>query len=214
MQPHAAPALPLASSALEPFPPVCGALAEALKDDAFYQAVTIDHAADPALRHRVLAHYFVLALDEARAVGEVHLAGDDGAALWLTPEAPVSHRALHGERRTQALSQLLGAVGFGHYQHIGAAMEAQVPADLHGAWYLSILGVRPAAQGQGLALRLLQPTLARADQARATCYLETFNPLSLPFYRRLGFVRVVECVEPVSGRPYWLLAREAAQLQP
>jgi GNAT superfamily N-acetyltransferase len=193
---------------------VCGALAEALSDDAFYQAVTIDHAADPALRHRVLAHYFVLALDEARAVGEVHWAGDDGAALWLTPEAPASRRALHGERRTQALSRLLGPIGFGHYQHIGAAMEAQVPAVLHDAWYLSILGVRPAAQGQGLAQRLLQPTLARADQARATCYLETFNPLSLPFYQRLGFARVVECVEPVSARPYWLMVREAAQRQP
>lgn len=213
MQPHTTPALPLTSSALEPFPPVCGALAEALKDDAFYQAVTIDHVGDPALRHRVLAHYFVLALDEARAAGEVHLAGDDGAALWLTPDAPASHRALHSERRTQALSSLLGPAGFGHYQHIGAAMEAQVPADLRGAWYLSILGVRPAAQGQGLAQRLLQPTLARADQARATCYLETFNPLSLPLYRRLGFVRVVGCVEPVSGRPYWLMAREAVQSQ-
>lgn len=201
---------PSTSAALAPFPPVCSALAEALRDDAFYQAVTIDHAADPALRHRVLAHYFALALDEARAVGEVHRAGDDGAALWLTPEAPASDRALHSERRTQALSRLLGPIGFGHYKHIGAAMEAQVPADLHSAWYLSILGVRPAAQGQGLALRLLQPTLARADLARAACYLETFNPLSLPFYRRLGFVRVVECGEPVSGRPYWLMAREAA----
>lgn len=209
MQPHTNSSRHL-TSALEPFLSVCGALAEALKDDAFYQAVTVDHATDPALRHRVLAHYFELALDEARAVGEVHLAGNDGAALWLTPEAPASDRALHGERRTQALSCLLGPLGFGNYQHIGAAMEAQVPADLHGAWYLSILGVRPAAQGQGLAQRLLQPTLARADQARATCYLETFNPLSLSFYRRLGFVRAVECVEPVSGRPYWLTAREAA----
>ena len=212
MQPHPTPSRPL-TCALESFPPVCGALAEALKDDAFYQAVTIDHVGDPVLRHRVLAHYFVLALDEARAVGEVHLAGDDGAALWLTPDAPASHRALHSERRTQALSRLLGPAGFGHYQHIGTTMEAQVPADLHGAWYLSILGVHQAAQGQGLAQRLLQPTLARADQARATCYLETFNPLSLPFYRRLGFVRVVGCLEPVSGRPYWLMAREAVQSQ-
>lgn len=196
---------------LAPFSPTCGALAEALRDDAFYQAVTIDHAADTALRYSVLAHYFALALDEARAVGEVHLAGDDGAALWLTPEAAASDRALHGECRTQALSHLLGPIGFGNYQRIGAAMEAQVPADLRSAWYLSILGVRPAAQGQGLALRLLQPTLARADVACAPCYLETFNPLSLPFYRRLGFERQVECVEPVSGRPYWLMVRAAAR---
>ena len=211
MQPHATPAQPPASGALEPFAPVCGALAEALRDDAFYQAVTIDHAADPALRHRVLAHYFALALEEARAVGEVHVSGADGAALWLTQEATASAQAQHGERRTQGLSRLLGPAGFANYVRIAAAMEEQVPGDLRGAWYLSILGVRPAAQGQGLAQGLLRLTLARADLARAICFLETFNPLSLPFYRRLGFTRTVECVEPVSGRTYWLMVREAVR---
>jgi ribosomal protein S18 acetylase RimI-like enzyme len=211
MQPHARPAQPPESGALAPFAPVCGALAEALREDAFYQAVTIDHAADPALRHRVLAHYFALALDEARAVGEVHVSGADGAALWLTQEATASEQALHGERRTQGLAGLLGPAGFANYGRIAAAMDAQVPGDLQGAWYLSVLGVRPAARGRGLAQRLLGQTLARADLARAACYLETFNPLSLPFYQRLGFARAVQCVEPVSGRTYWLMAREAAR---
>ena len=86
-------------------------------------------------------------------------------------------------------------------------MEQQLPAYLAGAWYLSILGVRPAARGQRLAQRLLELTLTRADQQGETCYLETFNPLSLPFYRRLGFDHEIHCFEEVTGRHYWILTR-------
>ena len=73
---------------------------------------------------------------------------------------------------------------------------------------MSILGVHPAARGQGLAQRLLAPTLAHADRQGAVSYLETFNPLSLPFYERLGFGGSVEGREPVTGRAYWLLVRQ------
>ena len=86
-------------------------------------------------------------------------------------------------------------------------MAQQLPAALEPVWYLSILGVRPQARGQGLAQRLLAPTLARADREQAVCYLETYNPLSLPFYARLGFGPQAEHVEPVMARRYWLLVR-------
>ena len=198
------------SPSLRAHPHVCAALAEALLDDPFYQAVTIDHAADPDRRLQVLAHYCALAMDEARAVGNVQVADPHGAALWITPYAPVADKAHHSAQRTGSLRQLLGPRGFDHYERICAAMEAQVPADLHNAWYLSILGVHSAVRGQGLAQRLLSPTLARADHAGAACYLETFNPLSVPFYRRLGFTRVVECLEPTTGRAYQLMVRAAA----
>ncbi len=209
MQPHSTASQILPSGALEPFLPVCGALAEALLDDPFYQAVTIDHAADPARRQQVLTQYCALAMEEARAVGDVQVAEPDGAALWITPHALAADRAKHSAQRTSSLRQLLGPQGFDNYQRICAAMETQVPADLHSAWYLSILGVQSAARGQGLAQRLLAPTLARADQAGATCFLETFNPLSVPFYRRLGFTQSVESVDPITGCSYQLMVRAA-----
>src|SRR3989344_162823 len=127
------------SPSLHAHPHACAALAEALFNDPFYQAVTIDHAANTVRRLQVLA-------------------------------------------------------------------------DLHSAWYLSIPGVHTAARGHRLAQRLLAPTLAKADQAGASCFLETFNPLSVPFYSRLGFTRSVECVEPITGSTYWLLVRGAAVL--
>lgn len=202
------------SRSLQAHPHACAALAEALFDDPFYQAVTIDHAAAPARRQQVLTHYCALAMDEARAVGDVQVADPHGAALWITPHASAADKATHSDHRTASLRQLLGPRGFDHYHRICAAMELQVPADLHSAWYLSILGIHTAARGQGLAQQLLQPTLARADEAGAACFLETFNPLSVPFYRRLGFTRSVECVEPATGCTYWLLVRVAALQSP
>lgn len=198
------------SPSLHAHPHACAALAEALFNDPFYQAVTIDHAANTVRRLQVLAHYCALAMDEARAVGDVQVADLHGAALWITPHAPAADKAQYSAQRTRSLRQLLGPLGFDHYQRICAAMEAQAPADLHSAWYLSILGVHSAARGQGLAQRLLSSTLARADHAGAACYLETFNPLSAPFYRRLGFTRVMECLEPTTGRAYQLMVRAAA----
>lgn len=190
-----------------PFSVAAAALAEALCDDPFYQAVS-QSAQDGAARQLMLSRYFAAALDEARVVGQVQIAGQDGAALWLLPSDP-KVEAAETARRELALADTIGPAGLATYRAVCAGMAAQVPAGLAGAWYLSILGVRPAARGAGLAQSLLAPTLAAADQAGAVTWLETFNPLSLPFYQRLGFVTVHPLHEPVMGRDYWLLVRPA-----
>ena len=186
---------------------VCEALAVALVDDPFYRAVSVA-AADEAARHRMLTDYFALAYLESAGAGEVQLSAPDGAAFWNTPEVPSAVAQQCALARKDGMQQLLGARGFGNYREICEGMAQQVPAHLAGAWYLSILGVRPAARGKGLAGQLLQPTLRRVDQAGALSYLETFNPLSLPFYRQHGYVHEVRCFEPVTQRDYWLMVRE------
>ena len=70
------------------------------------------------------------------------------------------------------------------------------------AWYLSIVGVAPSAQGHGIGARLIEPTLAEADEAGAHCYLETFDPRNPRFYERPGFSAVGFHVEPVTGSTY------------
>ncbi|KKC37273.1 hypothetical protein WH87_11985 [Devosia epidermidihirudinis] len=183
------------------------ALAAALQDDPFYRAVTIT-AENEAARLDMLAQYFDHALEEARHVGDVQIAGDDGAAIWVTDIADAATVAAESARRTAALGVVLGDKGVAAYAEIGAAMEALVPDHLADSWYLSILGVRPEARGRGIARDLLAPTLAKADIAGATSFLETFNPLSLPFYQRLGFVDQIALHEPVTDRPYWLMWRQ------
>lgn len=203
----ASPAIPVTSAALAFDPLAATALAAALQDDPFYRAITVAAGDAAAQRRQMLVTYFGLALAEAAQVGEVQCSGADGAALWLTPQAGPAAMAAAQAVRQQALLPLLGATGYAAYSAVCAAMAQQLPAALEQAWYLSILGVRPQARGQGLAQRLLAPTLARADSEQAWCYLETYNPLSLPFYARLGFAQQAELAEAVTGRSYWLLVR-------
>jgi GNAT superfamily N-acetyltransferase len=189
--------------------PVSLSLAQALMDDPFYQAVTIDSAHDAEKRNLVLAQYIDLAIAEAGAVGEVQYAGDDGAAIWLMNEVDSVAAEKHYAAKVKALSALLGEEGFNNYLRICESMSANLPAELEGTWYLSILGMQSAARGKGLGQRLLETTLKRADAQHATSFLETFNPLSLPFYRRVGFTQEIPCIEPVTNSEYWIMVRPA-----
>ena len=75
-------------------------------------------------------------------------------------------------------------------------------------WYLFILAVSPAHQGQGLGGRLIQPILERADATVLPCYLETMNPLALPFYAKHGFKVVHQAQLPDSSIPFWGIRRK------
>jgi len=76
-----------------------------------------------------------------------------------------------------------------------------------GAWYLSILGVLPAAQGRGIGAQMLAPALAAADRAGAVCYLESFSERNPAFYGRLGFDAVATHLEPTTAAPYRIMLR-------
>jgi len=84
---------------------------------------------------------------------------------------------------------------------------------LHGVitddtWYLSLVGVNPALQGQGLGAGLITPVLKETDGLAVATYLETFNPKNISFYKRLGYEIALEVAEPVTGATYWVLVRE------
>lgn len=186
------------------------AVAEALKDDPFYAAITIDFEADEAARQAVLTAYCRYSLREGYHIGTVVIPDGDpyGAAIWNLPQPPeVAEQAMQAKRA--AFAALLGPRGFDNYRAILEFMEpsaqAVIPAN---TWYLSILGVAPRWQGRGLGRALLEPTLRQADQNEARCFLETFNAASLPFYRRLGFVEVADYLEPTTRARYWIMQRE------
>jgi ribosomal protein S18 acetylase RimI-like enzyme len=185
-------------------------LAEALVDDPFYAAITIDFETDDVARRAALMGYFLYSLREGYRTGAVVIpAGDPfGAAIWTLPQQPdVAQQAAAAKHA--AFAALLGPRGFDNYRAIlafmGPAAQAVIPAH---TWYLSILGVAPHRQGRGLGRALLEPTLRRADQTGSCCFLETFNSATLGFYRRLGFAEVAEQPEPTTGARYWIMLRE------
>ncbi len=185
------------------------ALADALHPDPFYAALTPTENDGAAWREPLRA-YFAYALDEARAYGMVEVAAHGaGAALWLLPQADGVAAKLQ-QIKNAALEKILTPRGFENYRAIIAAMtphaERAAPPD---AWYLSILGVAPSAQNQGVGAQLVARTLARADARHAPCYLETFNPRTVAFYERAGFRIVARHAEALTRAEYWIMTRAA-----
>ena len=121
-------------------------------------------------------------------------------------------------RRSEFFPATLEAQGCANYHRIVdymSAKSAPVVRSVSGhfpVWYLSIVAVDPAAQGQGLGRQLLAPTLAEADRASALCYLETFSPRNFAFYERLGFVTQARFAEPTTGAGYAVMVRPPKQL--
>jgi GNAT superfamily N-acetyltransferase len=124
----------------------------------------------------------------------------DGAAIWsppdawemglreflydlpafLSPRTPLVLRGMHG-------------------------VEKRHPKEPH--YYLSILGVDPSRQGEGVGTALLQPMLRRCDEEGVGAYLETGTERNVRFYSRQGF-RVTEEVPLPKGPSMWLMWRD------
>ena len=185
-------------------------LAAALIGDPFYRAVTVACGDDEAARLAMLEAYFALALTEGEQAGRVDLADDggNGAAIWTT-DTPAALRQAAYAQREDALRVLLGEQGFAHFSAIVGNMEhVLAPHALQDAWYLSIAGIAPDAQGRGWGASVLAPGLTAVDAAGAACFLETYNERSLPFYGRLGFAVAGRYAEAVTGCDYWLMVRQ------
>jgi ribosomal protein S18 acetylase RimI-like enzyme len=76
-------------------------------------------------------------------------------------------------------------------------------------WYLQIIGVDPAYQGQGFSSRLLRPVLERIDRERMPCYLETNSGKNVAIYRRSGFELVSEDKMPGTELTVFAMLRKA-----
>jgi ribosomal protein S18 acetylase RimI-like enzyme len=106
-----------------------------------------------------------------------------GAALWLPPEVSPDEAAL-GEliERTAPASIQQDAAG------VFEQMASYHPQEPH--WYLPLIGVDPARQGQRLGDKLMTHSLTRCDADQLPAYLESSNPNNVPFYERHGFERI------------------------
>jgi ribosomal protein S18 acetylase RimI-like enzyme len=190
--------------------PALPALALALLPDPFYQAITVDHSSDMA-KLRLLERYFEYSLLEAQRTGRCVIAQnpEHGAAAWLLPRDEEAD-ALESEAKLAFMERLLSPAGFHNYRSILSFMSSLAARHVaEAAWYLSIIGVHPSAQGRGIGQELLTSTLSEADEKQATCYLETFMPRSIGFYMRLGFKSAACYEEPTTRSTYVLMRRDA-----
>ena len=146
---------------------------------------------------------------EAREFGTLYLPGDQlhGVSVWLHPLSP--ERAIEKKRQREAfLVDRFGDQVLARYQQIMVLMDANAaPLVDQDAWYLSIVGVLPEFQNQGLGQSLITPVLEAADRAGVATYLETFTPRNKTFYARLGYQDAGTFAEPVTGASYAVMVR-------
>ncbi len=128
---------------------------------------------------------------------------DNGAAaaLWLPPGVESDSDALGGlieELVPPEKQAVIGEVveGMGQYH----------PHEPH--WYLAMVGVDPARQGQGLGSAMLKAGLERCDADGLISYLESSNPKNVPLYERHGF-EVMGLIQPGDFPPLYPMIRPA-----
>jgi len=187
------------------------ALVDSLCFDPFYLTITAAFGDDEERRRQALARYFDYSMREGARLGRLVVWPQQsiGAAVWLLPAEAVVYAA-EAKAKAEFLTAALGTAGADAYRRIIEFMRPRAAAVVGAsAWYLSIVGVTPSAQGQGLGKRLLEPTLAEADAAGADCYLETFDPRNPAFYQRLGFSAVASHSEPVTRASYTIMIRSS-----
>jgi GNAT superfamily N-acetyltransferase len=184
-----------------------GALSRTLGRAFFDDPVMAWMLPNADLRRRKLHHLFASLTRHhhlSRGGVEVALYGDGvgAAALWDPP----------GEWKHTQLEQLRAVPGlfwaFGRSLRKGLVaeemMKAAHPEEPH--WYLGIIGSDPDVRGMGLGHALMQSRLDRADAEYAPAYLESSNPVNVPYYERFGFEVTGELKLPHGGPsliPMW-----------
>lgn len=189
---------------------ISGGLYQALLEDPFYSTLESSVAGDAAIRKTAMVKYYDYSLQEGHTYGELVMPnGDDfGASIWAKPQTTEVSQAI-SQQKKRFLQTHLGTDGLERYEEITEFMAAKTRGVIPvGSWYLSILGVAPEFQGQGLGETLIQPILEKVDQAGACCYLETFTARNKRFYIRQGFFETISYLEPTTKARCWVMLRE------
>ena len=143
--------------------------------------------------------------------GEVHVsAGLEGACCWLPPGVGLPTFAREVRSGMLGLPLGFGWAGFQRlvdFDHVQRRLHEQYAKAPH--WFLATIGVDPAHQGKGIGSAIMAPVLARADQERIPCYLETHTADNVRLYERHGF-RVMEHLENRESVPLWAMLRPPA----
>lgn len=164
------------------------ALADSFADDPVQQWLF----AGAADYRGALRRFFRFFVDEYFAIGHVYvLRGSpaSGGAMWAPPDRDILH---DGGRIEQFLAMVQDDVGCDPTERLMELARSSDYRPKSPHFYLGILGVSPAAQGDGIGGDLIAPILASCDEAGVVAHLESSNPRNLGFYERLGFETVDE----------------------
>ena len=167
---------------------------------------------DKIERSSIAETFCFIALSVCLRYGEVYASSAklEGISAWLPPgKAPFGLLQI---MRSVPLSVLykFGRQGAKRMQDYGKYVDTLhhklVP---YPHWYLQIIGVDPAYQGQGISSRLIKPMLERIDREHMPCYVETNTEKNVSIYRRFGFEVVSEDTMPGTDVTNFAMLRKA-----
>ncbi len=185
------------------------AIYQSLKSDAFYMAMENSVENGRSSREAMLM-YMEYSMTEADKYGVLNLSrgNEYGASIWSVP-LNKERQALKSKGKKIFLLNYMGESSLEKYSSIVDFMATKAsPYIKNEFWYLSIVGILPQFQGQGLGRGLVSDILKKADLKNIPTYLETFVPRNMSFYNRLGFKAVESFHEPTTDADYWLMIRE------
>jgi GNAT superfamily N-acetyltransferase len=152
------------------------------------------------------------AISYSTQYGHTHTTPDlQGIAAWLPPGGFSLHPRqlwqMFWQLQLYALPWQVGWSNLGRWLDVLAATERAHQRDMGDSphWYLGIMVVHPASQGQGVGSRLLEPVLQRAKDEGLPCYLVTFTEPAVRFYLKNGF-KILRREQPAANAPpFWTL---------
>jgi GNAT superfamily N-acetyltransferase len=190
-------------------------LHSALTEDAFYITMEASVGNGESATEAML-RYMEFSMLEAEKSGELYIPDDHkyGVSIWSKPISHDLERQKQQEKKKFLLNEM-GRKSLETYTAIVDFMSAKAePFINEDFWYLSIIGILPAVQGQGLGPALITNVLEKTDSLNVPTFLETFTQRNMTFYERLGYRSVQSFDEPTTKATYWLMIREPATTSP
>lgn len=192
------------------FKDISQSLYSSLLKDPFYKTLELSISNNPHECKEAMLKYYGYSMQEAQKYGELVIPNGKsfGASVWSKPKDADLAKQLYQQKRV-FIQECLGENSLQIYNEILDFMSAKskniIPQH---SWYLSIVGISPEFQGQGLGKKLIQPILERTDKLGIPTYLETYTPRNKSFYEKFSYQETVSFVEPVTNAEYWIMERE------
>ncbi|WP_372366680.1 GNAT family N-acetyltransferase [Candidatus Uabimicrobium sp. HlEnr_7] len=170
----------------------------------------LEESVDVGNQKEAVIRYMDFSMVEAKKYGELYLPENEyyGASTWGKPLGKELEIQKNDERKQFILGQM-GKKSWEIYKSISGFMDDKSQQLLDKkSWYLSIVGVHPQFQGQGLGVNLVKSILQKTDSLGIATYLETFTSRNISFYKRLNY-QIAGCFrEPITNLEYQLMIRK------